>query len=165
MELFAKLFPACWFFLGPPRDQAFLAKMDPPAGERFLRTILLSLFVADKNLVFHVFVRTEKVKLPWNNLGEDAFAVSIDVAPKLDPSIAPPFTVKQGQYLAFIYNYTKIHGRPPAESDMERYFGVSPPAVHEMIKTLERNGLIERIPGQARSIRLLVQSKHLPQLE
>jgi hypothetical protein len=34
-----------------------------------------------------------------------------------------------------------------------------------MIKTLQRNGLIERIPGQARSIRLLVEPKHLPQLE
>src|SRR5262249_15479261 len=63
--------------------------------------------------------------------GEDAFAVSIELAPKLDPSIAPSFTAKQGQYLAFIYNYMKIHGRPPAESDLERYFRVSPPAIHE----------------------------------
>jgi len=48
---------------------------------------------------------------------------------------------------------------------MERYFQVSPPAVHEMIKALERNVLIERTPGQARSIRLLVQPQYLPQLE
>jgi DNA-binding MarR family transcriptional regulator len=34
-----------------------------------------------------------------------------------------------------------------------------------MIKTLERNGLIERTPGQARSIRLLVKPEHLPLLE
>ena len=65
-------------------------------------------------------------------------------APKLDPSKAPSFTVKQGQYLAFIYHYTKIHRQAPAESDLERYFQVSPPSIHEMIKTLERNGLIER---------------------
>jgi hypothetical protein len=96
---------------------------------------------------------------------EDAFAVSIELAPKLDPSIAPSFTAKQGQYLAFIYNYTKIHRRAPAESDLERYFQVSPPAIHEMIKTLERNSLIERTPGRARSIRLLVQPEHLPRLE
>lgn len=38
---------------------------------------------------------------------------SIELAPKLDPSIAPSFTAKQGQYLAFDYNYTKIHGQPP----------------------------------------------------
>ena len=97
--------------------------------------------------------------------GEDAFEVSIDPAPKLDPSVAPPFTAKQGQYLAFIYNYTKIHRQAPAEGDLERYFRVSPPAIHDMIKTLERNGLIERTPGRARSIRLLVQPEHLPRLQ
>jgi hypothetical protein len=101
----------------------------------------------------------------FDSFGEDAFEVSIDPAPKLDPSIAPSFTPKQGQYLAFIYNYGKIHGKAPAESDLERYFQVSPPAIHDMIKTLERNGLIERTPGQARSIRLLVQPEHLPRLE
>ena len=104
-----------------------------------------------------------KVRI-FESFGEDAFAVSIDLAPKLDPSIAPSFTAKQGQYLAFIYNYTKMHRQAPAESDLERHFQVSPPAVHEMIKTLERNGLIERTPGQARSIRLLVQPEHLPRL-
>ncbi|HXK02774.1 MAG TPA: hypothetical protein VMS37_10250 [Verrucomicrobiae bacterium] len=101
----------------------------------------------------------------FDSFGEDAFTVGIELAPKLDPSIAPSFTAKQGQYLAFIYNYTKIHGRAPAESDLQHYFRVSPPAIHEMIKTLERNGLIARIPGQARSIRLCVQAKDLPRLE
>ena len=100
----------------------------------------------------------------FESFGEDAFEVTIDLAPKLDQSIAPSFTAKQGQYLAFIYNYTKIHRQAPAESDLERYFQVSPPAIHDMIKTLERNGLIERTPGQARSIRLLVQPEHLPRL-
>ena len=52
----------------------------------------------------------------------DAFEVSIDLAPKLDPSVVPLFTAKQGQYLAFIYNYTKIHRCPPAESDLQYYF-------------------------------------------
>jgi hypothetical protein len=28
------------------------------------------------------------------------------------------FTAKQGQYLAFIYNYTVMHGAEPAEADM-----------------------------------------------
>ena len=87
------------------------------------------------------------------------------MAPKPDPSIAPRFTVKQGQYLAFIYNYTKIHRQAPAESDLQHYFQVSAPSVHEMIKTMERNGLIEKVPGQGRSIRLLVQPEHLPRLE
>ena len=76
-----------------------------------------------------------------------------------------PYTVKQGQYLAFIFYYTKIHGVPPAESDMERYFRVTPPSVHQMVLTLEANGFIERIPGKGRSIRLLVERRDLPELE
>jgi hypothetical protein len=48
-----------------------------------------------------------------------------------------PFTQKQGQYLAFIYYYSKINGQPPAEADMQRYFRVSPPSVHQMVITLE----------------------------
>jgi hypothetical protein len=38
----------------------------------------------------------------FESFGEDAFEVSIDPAPKFDPSVVPPFTAKQGQYLAFI---------------------------------------------------------------
>jgi hypothetical protein len=101
----------------------------------------------------------------FESFGEEAFKVTIDPAPKPDPAVAPSFTAKQGQYLAFIYNYMKINGHAPAESDLERYFRVSPPAIHDMIKTLERNGLIARTPGQARSIRLLVRQEHLPGLE
>ena len=101
----------------------------------------------------------------YDSFGEDAFRVRIDPAPKLDPSVAPPFTKKQGQYLAFIYNYSKIHGRAPAETDLQRYFQTTPPSVHQMIKTLELSGYIERTPGQARSIRLLVRPEHLPTLE
>jgi Mn-dependent DtxR family transcriptional regulator len=77
----------------------------------------------------------------------------------------PEYTEKQGQYLAFIYNYTKINGRPPAEADMQRHFRVSPPTVHQMVLTLERRGFISREPGQARSIRVLIPRQELPHLE
>lgn len=76
-----------------------------------------------------------------------------------------PFTAKQGQYLAYIYYYTKIHGRPPAESDLQQFFRVTPPVVHQMIKTLEARGFIERQPRAARSIRLLLTRAQLPDLE
>ena len=75
------------------------------------------------------------------------------------------YTAKQGQYLAFIFYYTKIHGFAPAESDMQNYFKVSPPSVHQMVVTLEANGFIERIPRQGRSIRLLILREDLPDLE
>ena len=85
------------------------------------------------------------------------------VAPTL-PRL-PNFTGRQGQYLAFIYYYTKIHKTAPAEADMSRYFRVSAPAVHQMIVTLTERGLITRNPGEARSIRLAVSRAELPDLE
>jgi len=75
------------------------------------------------------------------------------------------YTAAQGQYLAFIYYYTKLNGQPPAEADMARYFGTTPPSVHQMVMTLERKGFIERTPGQGRSIRLLLGRDELPDLE
>ena len=79
-------------------------------------------------------------------------------------SPAPPFTDKQGQYLAFIYAYSRIFRQPPAEADMQRHFQVSPPSVHQMVLTLERAGLIRRTPGVARSIEILVEPEDLPVL-
>jgi Mn-dependent DtxR family transcriptional regulator len=76
----------------------------------------------------------------------------------------PGFTEKQGQYLAFIYAYTRVNARPPAEIDMQRYFNVTPPSVHQMVLTLERAGLIRRQPGAARSIEVLVAPERLPVL-
>jgi DNA-binding MarR family transcriptional regulator len=75
------------------------------------------------------------------------------------------FTEKQGQYLAFIYTYSHMFRRPPAETDMQRHFQVSPPSVHQMIVTLERNGLIRRQPGVARSIEILVAPQDIPILD
>jgi len=79
--------------------------------------------------------------------------------------VSTDYTPRQGQFLAFIYYYTKLNGRPPAERYMARYFDISPPAVHQMVVTLERRGLIERIPGRSRSIRLLLPREDLPDLE
>ena len=75
---------------------------------------------------------------------------------------AHSFTEKQGQYLAFIYTYSHMFRRPPAETDMQRHFQVSPPSVHQMIVTLERKGFIRRQPGVTRSIQVLVAPGDLP---
>lgn len=74
------------------------------------------------------------------------------------------FTPKQGQYLAFIHYYTRLNDCPPAEADMQCYFRVTPPTVHQMVLTLEARGLIQRTPGRARSIRLMIRSEDLPAL-
>jgi Mn-dependent DtxR family transcriptional regulator len=74
------------------------------------------------------------------------------------------FTETQGQYLAFIHAYALVNGRPPAETDMQRFFGVTPPSVHNMIVELERRGLISRVPRQARSIEISIGEDELPRL-
>jgi Mn-dependent DtxR family transcriptional regulator len=77
---------------------------------------------------------------------------------------AKTFTPKQGQYLAFIHLYTRLHRRAPAETDMQQYFRVSPPSVHQMVLTLERAGFITRQPRVPRSIEVIVDPQHLPEL-
>ena len=75
------------------------------------------------------------------------------------------YTHKQGQYLAFIHYYSKIHGYPPAEADIQRYFKVTPPSVHNMVSTLEKRGLVEKEPGRPRTIGVLLPFEELPALE
>jgi len=79
--------------------------------------------------------------------------------------MADKFTPKQGQYLAFIYYYTKLNRRPPAFKDFEKYFRTSPPTVNSMIKRLEEMGLITKEKGTARSIKLNIDKEDLPDLE
>ncbi len=78
---------------------------------------------------------------------------------------APGYTYKQGQYLAFIYYYTKVNGIAPAQADLQRYFQVSPPSVHRMLTQLEDKGLIRKQPGVARSLSLVIPVYQLPQLD
>ena len=66
--------------------------------------------------------------------------------------------------MAYIFAYTKLNRRPPAEADMQAFFKVTPPSVHRMVIELEERGLIRRRAGQARSIELLVPPEQLPVL-
>ena len=83
----------------------------------------------------------------------------------VSPPVPPGHTARQGQYLAFIYAYRRLHGRAPAEADVQRFFRVSPPSVHQMILKLEQAGLITRQPGVTHSITLTIDPKALPELE
>ena len=73
-------------------------------------------------------------------------------------------TERQGQFLAYIHQYSVVNGRAPAEADMQRFFQITPPSVHSMVLTLERRGFIHRVPGQARSLTLTVLPETLPPL-
>ena len=77
----------------------------------------------------------------------------------------PNFTPRQGQYLAFIHAYTLVNQRPPAQADIQRFFRLTPPSVHQMLLTLEREGLISRRAGMPRSIAVLVDRDLLPALQ
>jgi repressor LexA len=106
-----------------------------------------------------VFERLSRIEAAHADADEPRFAAATEGA-------APPrYTAKQGQYLSFIFYYTKIHRLPPAESDLRGYFKVSAPTVHQMVVTLEARGLLERVAGKPRSIRLLVSRADLPELE
>ena len=80
-------------------------------------------------------------------------------------SMKPTFTERQGQFLAYIHQYSLVNSCAPAEADMQRFFQITPPSVHSMVLTLERRGLIRRAPGQARSITLAVPPESLPPLQ
>ena len=82
-----------------------------------------------------------------------------------EPAPPPRYTKKQGQYLAYIHTYTQLHGVPPSESDLQAYFQVTPPSVHQMVVRLTEKALIARTPGQARTIKVLLPPEQLPQLE
>jgi hypothetical protein len=76
----------------------------------------------------------------------------------------PAPTARQAQFLAYISQYSLLNGCAPAEADMQLYFQITAPSVHTMVITLERRSFIRRIPGQARSITLIVPPESLPPL-
>jgi hypothetical protein len=77
----------------------------------------------------------------------------------------PRFTHRQGQFLAFIHLYRKLHRRGPAEHELVSYFRVTPPSAHAMIVKLEELGLISREPGVPRSARVAVPESDIPPLQ
>ncbi len=72
---------------------------------------------------------------------------------------------RQGQFLAYIHHYSLVNGRPPAEADIQRFFRITPPSVHSMVLTLERQGFIRRVPGQPRNTNSPCTSRVLAVLE
>ena len=75
------------------------------------------------------------------------------------------FTARQGQFLAFIHQYRKLHRQGPAEADLVHFFKVTPISAHAMIVKLEERGLIIREPGVPRSVQVVIPEKDVPPLE
>jgi DNA-binding MarR family transcriptional regulator len=110
----------------------------------------------EKHGSFDLLLHEPRQRRPW---------LIFDVRQRKCAAVNPPYTQKQGQYLAFIYYYTKLNRSSPSEADMQRYSSVSAPSVHQMVVTLEKHGFISRTPRQARSIALRLKRVELPELE
>src|SRR5204863_2359495 len=57
------------------------------------------------------------------------------------------FTHRQGQFLAFIHLYRRLHHQGTAELDMVQFFRVKPSSVHGMVNKLVELGLVAREAG------------------
>ena len=112
----------------------------------------------------------------WADVYGVDLASTIVPKKKRDPKMTSPdadedmakkakFTDRQGQFLAFIHLFRKLHRQGPAELDMAKFFRVTPPSVHGMVVKLEELGLIVREPGVARSIRAVIPANELPELD
>jgi hypothetical protein len=75
------------------------------------------------------------------------------------------FTHRQGQFLAFVHLYRRLHRQGPAELDIVQFFRVTPPSVHGMVVKLEQLGLVTREPGVPRSVRVAIPEGEIPALE
>jgi hypothetical protein len=79
--------------------------------------------------------------------------------------VAVSFTVRQGQILSFIYRFAERHGVSPSFDEIAAHFGITSPSVNGMIRTLEKKGLLSRIPGAARTLRVEVPASSLPEID
>lgn len=74
-------------------------------------------------------------------------------------------TRQQGQFLAYIREYSKNHlGVAPTHAEFQRFFNLTPPSVNSMLKRLNERGYIRRIPGKARAIELTIDPDLIPVL-
>lgn len=71
----------------------------------------------------------------------------------------------QGQLIAYVYWYTKVHRMPPSENEIAEFLGVRGPSAHAMIVRLGTRGILTRRPGEPRAIRGFVPRDEIPDLE
>ena len=71
-------------------------------------------------------------------------------------------TSKQAKYLSYIHAYIEGFGQAPSMNEIAKALKVSSLSVNGMLKSLEKKGLIERKPGVARAIEVLVDPAQIP---
>lgn len=67
-----------------------------------------------------------------------------------------PITARQKRVLEYIRHYVEAHQEAPTIAEIGKEFGMSSSAsVHHVVSTLEREGVIRRIPNVSRGIELV----------
>ena len=67
-------------------------------------------------------------------------------------------TPRQREVYNFICRFQEAHGYAPTIAEIRAHLGLSSPAtVHQLLSTLEREGLIRRIPNVSRGIEIVKQ--------
>ena len=74
-------------------------------------------------------------------------------------------TKNQGQLVAYVYWYTKVHRMPPSENEIAEFLGVRGPSAHTTIVRLGSKGVLSRRPGEPRPLRVLLPRDEIPDLE
>lgn len=92
--------------------------------------------------------------------GSTATTLPRYVGRTMPASTAAP-TARQREYLVFIKAFTDRWSVPPSFEEIGRHFQTTPPSVNSMIKTLEARGFLARVPGAARTLRVLVPDDEL----
>jgi repressor LexA len=77
-----------------------------------------------------------------------------------------PLTDRQQAVLDYLAEHAALHGLPPTLAELARAFGIQVNAARKHLQALAARGLLERVPGKARGIRLpapeLLASTALP---
>ena len=131
--------------VGPER-----ALMPPPSPlrDRTRRIVALATAIMDKGreLTYEVHRRPPELRYePWAERWDRQVASAIA---GLDGLLESPCAAGERQ----------------TQADMQRFFAVTAPTVHQMVLSLERRGLLRRTPGHARSLEVLVTPEDLPVL-
>lgn len=71
----------------------------------------------------------------------------------------------QGQLVAYVCWYTKVHRVPPSENESAEFLGVRGPSAHRTIVLLDARGVLSRRPGEPRTLKVLLPRDEIPDLE
>jgi len=69
---------------------------------------------------------------------------------------------RQKQIAEFIRTQTEKDGAPPTFREIAGHFGVTISTIQEAIAALESKGVVKRVPGKARGLRLVEPVQHKP---